>query len=131
MSGLVVDADAHVNEDPFAWNELADVHPGWLTAGQSGGKWVARIGDLLYPTQEGRGRGLPIESATNPACAAGAADLDQRLKDMDAEGIDVQVLYGGLIIGLTSYRVPGFALRVARLFQALLHDTVWRLIPEK
>jgi len=116
MSGLVVDADAHVNEDPFAWNELADLHPGWLTAGQSGGKGVARIGDLLYPTQEGRGRGVPIDSATNPACAAGAADLDQRLQDMDAEGIDVQVLYGGLIIGLTSYRDPGFALDVARAY---------------
>src|SRR3954449_8031351 len=95
MSGLVVDADAHVNEDPFAWNELADLHPGWLTAGQSGGKWVARIGDLLYPTQEGRGRGVPIESATNPACAAGAAGLDQRLKDLDGEGIDRQGVHGG------------------------------------
>jgi len=116
MSGFVVDADAHVNEDPFAWNELADLHPGWLSAGQSAGKWVARIGDLLYPTQEGPGRGVPIDSATNPACAAGAADLDQRMKDMDAEGIDVQVLYGGLIIGLTSYRDAGFALDVARAY---------------
>ena len=59
---------------------------------------------------------MPIDSATNPACAAGAADLDQRLKDMDAEGIDVQVLYGGLIIGLTSYRDSGFALDVARAY---------------
>ncbi len=38
---------------------------------------------------------MPIDSATNPECAAGAADLDQRLADMDREGIDVQVLYGG------------------------------------
>jgi predicted TIM-barrel fold metal-dependent hydrolase len=112
----VVDADAHVNEDPFSWNELADVHPGWLSAGRSGEKWVAQIAGKLYPTQEGPGRGVPIESATNPACAAGAADLDQRLADMDAEGIDVQVLFGGLIIGLTSYDDPGFALDVARAY---------------
>ena len=46
---------------------------------------------------------MPIESAISPVCKAGAADLDQRLADMDAEGIDVQVLFGGLIIGLTSY----------------------------
>ncbi|HEV3225484.1 MAG TPA: hypothetical protein VGZ52_01570, partial [Acidimicrobiales bacterium] len=68
----VIDADAHVNEDPFSWNELADLHPGWLSAGRSGGTWVAKIGDKLYPTQEGNGRGVPIDSATNPACAAGA-----------------------------------------------------------
>jgi predicted TIM-barrel fold metal-dependent hydrolase len=112
----VIDADAHVNEDPFSWNELSDVHPGWLSAGKSAGKWVAQIGDKLYPTQEGPGRGVPIDSATNPACAAGAADLDQRLADMDAEGIDIQVLYGGLIIGLTSYDDAGFALDVARSY---------------
>jgi predicted TIM-barrel fold metal-dependent hydrolase len=119
MSGFeaaVIDADAHVNEDPFSWNELADLHPGWLSAGQSGGRWVAQIGDKLYPTQEGPGRGVPIDTATNPACVAGAADLDKRLADMDSEGIDIQVLYGGLIIGLTSYADAGFALDVARAY---------------
>jgi predicted TIM-barrel fold metal-dependent hydrolase len=59
---------------------------------------------------------VPIDSATNPNCAAGAADLDRRLADMDAEGIDIQVLYGGLIIGLTSYDDAGFALDVARAY---------------
>src|SRR5205085_11551258 len=94
---MVIDAGAHVNGDPFAWNELADQHPGWLSAGQSGGKWVARIGNKLYPTQEGPGRGVPIDSATNPACAAGAADLDQRLTDMVAEGHGVLVMYGCIL----------------------------------
>ena len=32
----VVDADAHVNEEPLAWAELAEAHPGWLQAGRSG-----------------------------------------------------------------------------------------------
>ena len=128
----MVDADAHVNEDPFSWNELADLHPGWLSAGKSAGEWVAQIGDKLYPTQEGPGRGVPIDSATNPACAAGAADLDQRLADMDSEGIDIQVLYGGLIIGLTSYDDAGFALDVARAYNDWLVAKVcghnpWRL----
>src|SRR4051794_6096247 len=112
----VIDADAHVNEDPLAWTELAELHPGWLSAGRSGDRWVAQIGDKLYPTQVGAGRGVPIESAISPACAAGAADLDHRLTDMDAEGIDVQVLFGGLIIGLTSYDDAGFALDVARAY---------------
>jgi predicted TIM-barrel fold metal-dependent hydrolase len=113
---LVIDADAHVNEDPLAWLELNELHPGWLSAGKSGGTWVAEIGGKLYPTQVGSGRGVPIDSAINPTCAPGAADLDKRLADMDAEGIDVQVLYGGLIIGLTSYDDAGFALDVARAY---------------
>jgi predicted TIM-barrel fold metal-dependent hydrolase len=113
---VVIDADAHVNEDPMAWTELAAQHPGWLSAGQSGDRWVAKIGEKLYPTQVGPGCGVPIESAISPACAAGAADLDKRLADMDSEGIDVQVLYGGLIIGLTSYDDAGFALDVARAY---------------
>jgi predicted TIM-barrel fold metal-dependent hydrolase len=112
----VVDADAHVNEDPLSWSELTAQHPGWLSAGRSGDRWVALVGDKLYPTQVGPGRGVPIDSAISPACAAGAADLDQRLADMDREGIDVQVLYGGLIIGLTSYDDAGFALDVARAY---------------
>src|SRR6476659_3490508 len=124
MSGLVVDADAHVNEDPFSWNELADLHPGWLSAGRSGGKWVAQIGGKLYPTQEGPGRGVPVDSAISDACAAGAGDLDTRLADMDAEGIDVQVLYGGLIIGLTSYDDAGFALDMARTYNDWLLSKV-------
>jgi predicted TIM-barrel fold metal-dependent hydrolase len=59
---------------------------------------------------------VPIDSATSPACAAGAADLDQRLADMDSEGIDLQVLFGGLSIGVTSYEDAGFALDFARAY---------------
>ena len=63
------------------------------------------------------------ESATSPACEQGARDLECRIRDMDTEGIDVQVLYGGLIIGLTSYDDAGFALDVARTYNDwLLHN---------
>jgi len=127
----VVDADAHVNEDVLAWSELDAQHPGWLTAGQSGGRWVAQIDDKLYPTQDGRGCGVPIATAISPAAAAGAADLDQRLRDMDAEGIDVQVLYGGLIIGLTSYDDAGFALDVARAYNDWLLTKVCGHAPDR
>jgi predicted TIM-barrel fold metal-dependent hydrolase len=128
---VVVDADAHVNEDPFAWAELAELHPGWLQAGRSGGRWVAEIGGKLYPTQEGPGCGVPIDSATNPDAEAGAADIDQRLRDMDDEGIDVQVLYGGLIIGLTSYDDAGFALDVARAYNDWLLGKVCGHAPDR
>src|SRR5918996_4123237 len=99
----VIDADAHANEDVLAWTALNEKRPGWIGAAQSAGRWVAEIEGKLYPTQEGPGCGVPIDSATNPACAAGASDVDQRLDDMDAEGIDIQVLYGGLAIGVTSF----------------------------
>jgi hypothetical protein len=45
----VIDADAHVNEDPRAWTELAAARPGWLGAAKSGGRWVAEIDGKLYP----------------------------------------------------------------------------------
>jgi predicted TIM-barrel fold metal-dependent hydrolase len=121
---IVIDADAHVNENPLAWTELGDEHPGWLGAAKSGGRWVALVEGKLFPTQEGRGCGVPIDSATSGACAAGAADLDRRLADMDAEGIDVQVLYGGLAIGVTSYRDAGFALDFARAYNDWLLSKV-------
>lgn len=131
VAGRVVDADAHVNEDPTAWTALEAAHPGWLTAGRSGGRWVARIDGYLYPTQEGPGCGVPIESAIAPACAAGAADVERRIADLDDEGIDVQVLYGGLVIGLSTFRDAGFALDVARAYNDWLVDEVCGRAPDR
>lgn len=127
----VIDADAHVNEDPLSWIELEATHPGWLSAARSGGRWVAQIDDKLYPVQEGPGCGVPIDSATSEACAAGATDLDQRLADMDREGIDVQVLFGGLMIGLSTYRDAGFAHDVARVYNDWLLAKVCGHAPER
>jgi predicted TIM-barrel fold metal-dependent hydrolase len=120
----VIDADAHVNEDPQAWDELNVAHPGWLGAGRSGDAWVAKIGDRLYPTQVGPGCGVPIDASTNPAAAAGAGDVDQRLRDMDAEGIDVQVLFGGLSIGISTFEDAGFAADYARAYNDWLLGTI-------
>jgi predicted TIM-barrel fold metal-dependent hydrolase len=120
----VIDADAHVNEDAMSWNELAERHPGWLSAGRSGGKWVAEIEGKLYPTQVGPGCGVPIDSAVSEACAPGAADLDRRLRDMDSEGIDVQVLFGGLSIGVSTYEDPGFATDFAQAYNDWLIDKI-------
>lgn len=120
----VIDADAHVNEDALGWPELDALHPGWLQAGRSGERWVARIDDKLYPVQEGPGCGVPIDSAVNPHAEAGAGDLDQRLRDMDHEGIDIQVLFGGLSLGVTTFTDAGFALDFARTYNDWLLDKV-------
>jgi predicted TIM-barrel fold metal-dependent hydrolase len=125
-SAPVIDADAHINEpvvrlDPpddelAAWKVLAERHPGWQQPGQSGGATVNLIEGKLYPTQEGRGRGVPVTSAMHPAAAEGAQHLDARLRDLDAEGIDVQVLFGGLCIGATSFADPGLAADFCRAY---------------
>lgn len=120
----VIDADAHVNEDLNAWTTLNERRPGWLGAGKSGGKWVAQIDGKLYPTQDGPGCGVPIDSAVNPSAEAGARDVDKRLADMDAEGIDVQVLFGGLAIGVTTFSDPGFALDFAQAYNGWLLSDV-------
>jgi predicted TIM-barrel fold metal-dependent hydrolase len=127
----VIDADAHVNEDALSWHELASRHPGWLSAGRSGGAWVAEIEGKLYPVQDGPGCGVPIDSAIAPACEAGATDLDRRLRDMDAEGIDVQVLFGGLSIGVSTYADPGFARDFAQTYNDWLIDKVCGHSPDR
>ena len=128
---LVVDADAHVNEDPFSWTSLNERYPGWLTLGTSGGKPVALIDGKPYPRQEGPGRGVPIDSALAPAALQGAIDLDRRISDMDAEGIDIQVLFGGLSIGVTGFSDVGFARDFASTYNDWLLDEICGRYPER
>jgi hypothetical protein len=127
----VVDADAHANEDVTQWKGLNEKRPGWISAGQSGGRWVAEIEGKLYPYQEGPGCGVPIDASTNPNAVAGAADVQQRLADMDSEGIDVQVLFGGLSIGIGSFDDPGFAADFAEAYNDWLVDDLCGASPER
>lgn len=129
--GGVVDADAHVNEDVLAWTELTAARPGWVGATRSAGRWVAEIEGRAYPLQEGPGCGVDIRASTNPAAAAGAGDTTARLADMDTEGIDVQVLFGGLILGVTGYDDAGLALDVCRAYDDWLLGTVCGAAPER
>lgn len=120
----VIDADAHINENPMAWVELAKQHPDWLTFGEVEGGHAAIIEGRAYPKQAGPARGVPIDSALHPEALEGAFDLDARLRDMDSEGIDVQVLYGGLSIGTTSFEDHGFARDFAHAYNGWLLDEV-------
>lgn len=127
----MIDADAHVNEDVLAWGALAAARPGWIGATRSAGRWVAEIEGRAYPLQEGTGCGVDIRASTNPRCAAGAADATARLADMDAEGIDVQVLFGGLVLGVTGYDDAGLALDVCRAYNDWLLAEVCGTAPDR
>ncbi|MBI2168673.1 MAG: amidohydrolase [Actinobacteria bacterium] len=127
----IIDADAHANEDVLAWTALNEKRPGWIGAGQSGGKWVAEIEGKLFPIQEGPGCGVAIGASSNPAAEAGAADVHQRLADMDAEGIDVQVLYGGLIIGVSTLSDAGLAADICEAYNDWLIDDLCAADPDR
>jgi uncharacterized protein len=128
---VIVDADAHVSESPLTWTWLHEQHPGWLGVATSAGRTVAGVEGRAYPLQEGPGCGVPLETALHPACQEGAFDLARRIADLDAEGIDVQVLYGGLSIGLTGFTDPGFAADFARQYNDWLLDEVCGRHPDR
>lgn len=128
---MIIDADAHANEDVLAWTGLNEARPGWIGAAQSGGKWVAEIEGKLFPIQEGPGCGVPIDASTNPNAEAGAADVSKRLEDMDAEGIDVQVLYGGLIIGVSALDDAGLAADICRAYNDWLVGDLCAAAPDR
>jgi len=126
-----VDADAHVNENPFDWGGVEARHPGWLGVTSSGGRDVLEIEGRPYPLQEGPGRGAPVDASVNPAAAAGARDVRTRLGDMDAEGIDIQVLYGGLVIGATGITDVGLAADMCAAYNSWLLDDVCAEDPDR
>jgi predicted TIM-barrel fold metal-dependent hydrolase len=110
---LVVDADSHVIEPPGAWDAfvshayaeraprlLTDDGTDWLVVdgekffsyAMSGG--LAR-GDKGFPDAGGRARGRWEE-----CILPGAYDVEQRLADMDRDGIDIGILYPTSGMGL-------------------------------
>ena len=69
--------------------------------------------------KQGTGGGLPIQSQDRPWEAAGRAgehDSVERLKDMDTDGVEAEVLYSDVEAGVSFNDMPGGARRAA--FQA-------------
>src|SRR5918996_944363 len=73
----------------------------------------------------------PCRGPVSPSAAEGASDVHRRLADMDAEGIDVQVLYGGLAIGTTTFSDAGFAADFAQAYNDWLLDEVCGHAPDR
>ena len=119
----VVDADGHVLEPFDAWSRLPPAHrPRVETDGRGldhvivGDEdvFVAKLGQMGSP-----GSDVSTGSTTQVAfeqARAGAYDPAARLVDMDAEGIDVAVLYPTIGLGFWGLRDAGAAVAIARAY---------------
>ncbi|MBI2369471.1 MAG: amidohydrolase [Deltaproteobacteria bacterium] len=93
---MVIDADAHVSESEKVF---ASLEPRWrprIVTHETGYRfWL--IEGKLVPRPEGRGPGAPNGFMPYAGRRGGndfdLSDVEARIRDMDAEGIDVQVIY--------------------------------------
>jgi uncharacterized protein len=125
----VVDADGHVLEPADAWRHLdASIRPRIETDDRGldhvivgdDEVFVAKLGQMGTPGADvstGSHEPVPLELAR-----AGAFDPAARLVDMDAEGIDVAVLYPTIGLGFWAIRNPATAVAVARAYNDWLAD---------
>ena len=110
----VIDADAHVIEtaatfaDPYWDPALADRRPRVLDLGP---RFAWLIDDVVYPKTRGRGAarvGGPAAHEGRPSAFEASkpdgiesitlSDVDARCRQMDAEGIDVQVIFPSMFL---------------------------------
>ncbi len=123
-----IDADGHVLEPWRAWAGMRDEHRPRLVTDERGldhvivadrEVFVARLGQMGTPgTDVGQpGPAVPLEAAR-----PGAFDPVARLADMDAEGIDVAVLYPTIGLGFWGIEDPQAAVAVARAYNDWLAE---------
>jgi hypothetical protein len=117
----VIDADGHVLEPRDAWAELdPSIRPRIETDARGldhvivgdDDVFVAKLGQMGTPGADvstGATEPFPLEQAR-----AGAFDPAARLVDMDAEGIDVAVLYPTIGLGFWGITDPSAAVAIAR-----------------
>ena len=103
----VIDVDGHVWEPDEAWEQHLD--PTFLDrrpriVQDDLGTTRYLVEDRMVPTGTGRGAWAPEGFREASLHRPGGVDPHARLIDMDADGIDVAVLYGTLALGLWSIR---------------------------
>jgi predicted TIM-barrel fold metal-dependent hydrolase len=119
----VVDADGHVLEPRAAWQSLPkELRPRIETDARgldhvsigADEVFVARLGQMGTPGTDvsvGSTEPVPLEQART-----GAFNPHARVTDMDAEGIDVAVLYPTIGLGFWGITDPAAAVAVARAY---------------
>ena len=117
----VIDADGHVMEHQINWQEVlpADLRgkaPKSLS-GEVGGIFIEGriISGPYYPTPIVRGTEGPMGAWHTHPARSGMWDPHKRMKDMDLEGIDTAVLFGGGTgLGVSGLRDKRLAVAMAR-----------------
>lgn len=121
----VVDADGHVFEPEAAWETyLAPAYrerrPRIVRDNRGTTRYM--IEGRLAPPGEGRGAWVPEGFVEASLRREGGVDPRARLADMDAESIQVAVLYGTLSLGFWSVVDAGFGVVLCRAFNDWLAD---------
>ena len=122
---MVIDVDGHVFE-------AADIWPRYMPR-----KYHERMPRIvkdkrgtdrfelygqLFPQPEGKGQWQP-EGVTEAMCKRpGGVDPQARLADMDAEGVDVAVLYGTMALGFPMLPDPDLGMAIVRAYHDWLAD---------
>lgn len=129
----VIDADGHVMDRPEHFEEFAEpglqlphvvvdqntqsrywlMDDGTLLSRPVGPNTGAGIGFIDHPDHPVLGRKLPEMRARDNGALE---DIEGRLWDLDQEGIDLQVLYPTLMLGLPFFRDKDLAAGLARAY---------------
>ncbi len=126
MRDLVIDVDGHIWETDAVWEEHLD--PAFLDRRprivlDDRGTTRYQLDERLMPPGTGPGAWAPEGFREASLHRDGGVDPHARLIDMDAEGIDVAVLYGTLALGLWSIRDIDLQIACCRAFNDWLATT--------
>ena len=113
-----IDADGHIEETHIAWKErLPKKYQDAAPARHPGADGQSRlfIEGKAWPKPNGAGLGVGGPYSRPHPRRQGMTDPKARLVDMDSEGIDVAVLFGGGLGGsIPALEDAGFAVELAR-----------------
>jgi len=101
----VIDVDGHVFEPDELWEQYLDRRfhdrrPRLVLDERGTTRYL--VEGRLTPAGTGVGAWVPEGMREASALREGAVDARARLEDMDADGIDVAVLYGAISLGFSS-----------------------------
>ncbi|MBI3079395.1 MAG: amidohydrolase [Deltaproteobacteria bacterium] len=124
---MIVDADAHVNEIEEIFSEryldrpFQIRRPRIFRDERGRGYWM--VEGSLIPKPTGRHCGVPEGfQGIGPKATAPILGFSNRLKDMDREGIEVQVVYPTLMLGAAQVEDKKLAAAMCRAYNRWLHD---------
>lgn len=121
----IIDADGHVGSTAETWERyldkpFRDFGPRIVKDNRDTERWM--VEGILYPKPEGIASGQP-EGIRGSMLHPGVSDPVARLRDMDAEGIDIAVVFGNLPeLTLAAVHDKALAAAMARAYNNWVAD---------